>query len=153
MERLKAASGCENAVLIIDTLSRAIAGDDEISSKDMSAFVERRAGEITRRTGAELICVHHTGKEESRGMRGSSALFAACDAVVSVIDQRVTVEKSKDGEAGQWFVFELKQVTLGHDERGKPIMTCVVVESDADAVNTPSKSRPKGAASKSVELL
>jgi RecA-family ATPase len=57
VQRLRAVSGCENVVVIIDTLSRAIAGDDENTAQSMSVFVERRAGEITKQTGAAVVFV------------------------------------------------------------------------------------------------
>jgi hypothetical protein len=153
VQRLRAVSGCENVVVIIDTLSRAIAGDDENTAQSMSGFVERRAGEITKQTGAAVVCVHHPGKDEVKGMRGSSALFAACDSVIAVTKGRVMIEKAKDAETGPWFGFTLKQVVLGENDRGKPITTCVFVEQDAPQAQPSRKSRPQGAAAEPYQIL
>jgi hypothetical protein len=45
-------------------------------------------------------------------------------------DRRFTVEKSKDGEAGQSHYFDLEVATLGADDDGDPITSCVVIPSD-----------------------
>jgi hypothetical protein len=118
-------------LIVIDTLARAIAGDDENSAQDITAFVGR-ASAIARETGACVLIIHHPGKDDARGMRGSSALFAACDAVIKITEQDekrfVSTEKVKDGPLGDLFAYRLDQVTLGTDEDGDTITSCVVVE-------------------------
>ena len=108
-------------------------GDDENSAQDMAAFVGR-ASAIARETGACVLAIHHPGKDDARGMRGSSALFAACDAVIKIAEQDdstrlVTLEKVKDGPLGGLFSYTLRQVDLGTDEDGDKITSCVVVEA------------------------
>lgn len=126
-------AGCPVVLIVVDTLSRAMAGDDENSAQDMSAFVERRVAEIQRKTGAAVMVVHHAGKDATRGPRGSTVLFAACDCVLKVTeDHRVELEKVKDGELGPWFSFRLRPVTLGQDEDGDTITSCVVEADIAD---------------------
>src|SRR4051794_7900973 len=63
-------------LIIIDTLSRVLAGGNENAPDDMGAFV-RNVDRIRADTGAAVLMVHHTGKDTSRGARGHSLLRAA----------------------------------------------------------------------------
>jgi hypothetical protein len=141
-------------LIIVDTVARAMAGDDENSARDMSAFVGRLDA-IARETGAAVLCIHHPGKDESRGMRGNYALGAACDVVLK-IDVRddgtrsVAAEKVRDGEIGDLFSFKLRPVTLGTDDDGDQITSCVVVP--CEATSAPKRGRPKGSAKELLGL-
>jgi hypothetical protein len=75
--------------------------------------------------------IHHPGKDEDKGMRGSSALLGAADAVwqISLEDDgrhRINVEKMKDGPNNQGATFKLKPRPLGVDEDNDEISTLVV---------------------------
>ena len=135
IKRLLAVSGAEDCLIVIDTLARAMAGDDESAAKDMASFIVHRAGFMIRETGAAILCVHHPGKDTDKGMRGSSSLYAACDAVINIKDGTAALEKVKDGEEGDWFHFKLAQVVLGVDDRGADITTCVVDYIDGELVS------------------
>lgn len=129
------------AVVIIDTLNRAAPESDENSSSDMGLILEA-AKRLQALTGGLVLLVHHTGKDESKGLRGHSSLFAALDAVVTVCrdgDRREwKMGKSKDGADGEAHTFKLQAETLGFDEHGDPLTSCVVVPT-----NEPPKE-PKG---------
>jgi putative DNA primase/helicase len=135
------------AVVMLDTLHRAMSGADENSASDMGSVIEG-AQQLQGLTGGLVILIHHSGKDASRGMRGSSALFAAMDAVVAVTSEgsgshrRWTLEKSKDGEAGTGEGFKLRQVSWGLDADGEPLNSCVVEECQMQAL--PIKE-PRGA--------
>ena len=58
-------------IVVLDTLNRLLMGGDENSSADMGAFLGA-ADEIKLATGACVVIVHHSGKEEGRGARGHS---------------------------------------------------------------------------------
>lgn len=120
-------------LIIIDTLARAMAGDDENSTQDMNAFIARVTA-IARTTGAAVLVVHHTGKDDSRGMRGSTTLFAACDLVLRIAEQGngklVTAEKVKDGETGRLFAYQLERKVLAYDDDMEEITTCIVKRTD-----------------------
>ena len=77
-----------------------------------------------------MLVVHHPGKDDARGIRGSSALFAACDAVIKITAngniREVTTEKVKEGVIETLFSYRLKQVSLGEDEDGDEVTSCVV---------------------------
>lgn len=65
--------------LIIDTVARCMLGADENSTRDMGLFVSA-CDEVIHALGVGVLAIHHTGKDGK--MRGSSALFSACDSVM-----------------------------------------------------------------------
>ena len=64
-------------LVIIDTLARCMNGDEN-SVKDMNLAI-KGCDRIRERTGAAVMLVHHSGKDQSKGMRGSTALLGAID--------------------------------------------------------------------------
>jgi hypothetical protein len=120
--------------VIIDTLAKCFGGGDENSARDMGAFTSRCSA-IMDKGKATALAVHHHGKNAALGMRGSSALKAAADTVLAVTGlsgtRTLELEKSKDGEGGQQFHFDLRPIDLSNDEDGEPITSCVVIPSDA----------------------
>lgn len=122
------------AVVVLDTLNRAAPTADENSSKDMGEILEA-AKLLQSMTGGLVVLVHHTGKNAAAGLRGHSSLFAAMDAAIEVTrdgDRREwRVAKSKDGQDGNAYTFKLKTETLGVEETGEAITSCVVVRDTA----------------------
>lgn len=113
-------------LIVLDTLSRVMAGGDENSSVDMGALVRHfdllRAGAA----GCHLMIVHHTGKDRARGARGHSLLRAATDTEIEVADRVVTVTKQRDMD-GDWSRgFDLDVHELGVKPNGKLITSCTV---------------------------
>ncbi len=128
-------------VVVIDTLSQTMCGADE-NGPGMGAFIVN-AGAIAEALDCLVIAVHHTGKDEARGMRGWSGLHGACDAEWEVAkgeDGRhtVCVPKMKDGQDGWAWSFRLPQVEIGHDEDGDSVTTCVVELTSEPAIQTTS---------------
>ncbi|OFZ85784.1 MAG: hypothetical protein A2V78_02465 [Betaproteobacteria bacterium RBG_16_64_18] len=120
------------ALVVFDTLSRSIPGGDENSAEDMTRVIAA-ADAIRDELGAAVIIVHHSGKDSSKGARGHSSLFAAADTVISVIERVATVDKSRDGTAGEVFPFALDVVDLGTDSDGDAATTCIVRHLDGAA--------------------
>ena len=122
------------AVLFLDTLNRAAPTADENSSKDMGQILEA-AKHLQTITGGLVVLVHHTGKDATKGLRGHSSLFAALDAAVEVSrdgDRREwKVAKAKDGQDGEAQPFKLHIETLGTDEHGDAVTSCVVMPDHA----------------------
>lgn len=135
--------GC---VIVIDTLAQAMAGFDENSSAEMGAAIagtQRLASQVE----GLVILIHHSGKDPTKGMRGHSSLLGALDASIEVSAKASgrswNVRKSKDGEAGQEYAFDLVSYDLGNDVEGAPVRSCAVRQT----VLTPSSGLPpvKGA--------
>lgn len=101
-------------LVIIDTLNQTAAGADENSAKDMSRYIASMK-RLRDETGAAVVVVHHSGKDASKGMRGSTALLGAMDTTVEVErdkDRRsiiVKVQKQKDAEREAPMRFNLER--------------------------------------------
>lgn len=142
---LKAQTGADTALVIIDTKARATAGDNENDGADMSAFCEKRQGYIARETDSCVLTVHHAGK--SGDYRGHTSQKAADDLVLRVERGKVTAEKVKDGKDGPLFNFNLELVNLGTDDDGAAVTTCVVEKC------RPNPIEPERTASKRKEVV
>lgn len=71
------AYGCE--VVVIDTVSRAIGGEENENDTWLSFY--RHTGRALKAAGISLIRLDHTGKDETKGQRGGSAKSGDVDAV------------------------------------------------------------------------
>lgn len=132
------------SLVIIDTLATTMIGGDESSAKDMTSYLAS-AKMLRRASKACVLIVHHSGKDESRGARGSSSLRAAVDTEIAITqngDVRIMkITKQRDGIAGVEFGYQLQAVDLGMDEDLESITSCVV--TPADVPGQPAK--PLGA--------
>lgn len=81
--------------IVIDTVARCMIGGDENSTKDMGMFISN-VDDMMRELNCGVLLVHHTGKDGS--MRGSSALYAACESVLFLNrnDEIVTIHNQHD---------------------------------------------------------
>jgi len=70
-------------LVVVDTLARCMAGGDENSSQDMGKAVAA-LDRLKFANECAVLVIHHTGKDKSRGLRGSSALLGAIDSAVQV---------------------------------------------------------------------
>jgi hypothetical protein len=101
--------------LFIDSWSKALgsAGLDENSSKDMAAAIAQ-LDRIRDELGSLIVVLHHLGKDSAKGMRGSTVMLAAADAVyiasVKPTGQVVWVcAAMRASEAPPPLVFELQK--------------------------------------------
>jgi hypothetical protein len=138
----------EPALIIVDTVSRALCGGDENSPKDMGLLVagmSRIQGDL----GVHLAMTHHQPAEKER-MRGHGALLGAVDTTVHVFKsgaiRLAEVVKSSDHEEGQRIAFSLNSVTVGEDDHGDPITAPVVAEADVTGTARKPSTAIKGAA-------
>ncbi len=113
------------ALIVIDTLSRAMAGGDENSSIDMGALV-KNCDDIRAATGAHLLLVHHSGKDKAKGARGHSLLRAATDTELEVVNSRIVTRKQRDMDFAPEIGFVLKSVELGVDASGNAQHSAIV---------------------------
>ncbi|MGB1527463.1 MAG: AAA family ATPase [Candidatus Puniceispirillaceae bacterium] len=101
--------------VFIDTVARALLGGDENSATDIGLFVDA-CDAVKRHTGSAVIAIHHSGKDSSRGMRGSSSLLGGVDTSIRVskVEDAVTMvtEKQKDAEPADDMAFEMTQIAL-----------------------------------------
>lgn len=131
-KRLEARTGRPVGLVVIDTLRRAMAGDDENSTQDITHFIEKRAKEIQEKLGAFVLIVHHTNKMGRAA--GNNALWQTAELVLFVKypenkPRSVLAEKVKDGEEGPMFDFRLAPVEIGtYKDQGVTVTknSCVV---------------------------
>ena len=132
--------------MIVDTLARTIAGGSENDSGDMTAAI-RNLDYIKQQTGACVLLVHHTGKNQEAGLRGHSSLLAALDTSLLVEKDgtlippaaTVTVKKSKDGEDGFSFNLGTKVMEVGLDAYGEQ-RTTLVIDHGLEVISTRKKT-------------
>jgi AAA domain len=139
----------------LDTLNRSLAGS-ESSDQDMSAYV-RAADAIREAFQCAVIIVHHCGHDGVRP-RGHSSLAGALDAQLAVKRDGannilVEVELMKDGAQGDIIASKLEVVTVGTDEDGDAITSCVVIELDDAAAQRASRSGRHGWPNSSIKLV
>jgi len=138
-------------LIILDTMAASHSGDEN-SAKDMGLFLAA-CKDLSHATGAMVLAVHHTGKEESKGMRGSSALFAGADFVMEVFkndkEHGAVLSKSRDDTTGTSFSFELRRVVVGQDDEGDDVTTCVVEPIQKEVVKATKAKKPQKLANES----
>jgi hypothetical protein len=77
-------------------------GIDENSSKESGVAIEALSQLRQATKGGTVLVVHHTGKDSSKGLRGSTALLAAVDLSIEIASTgagrlQATVRKSNAG--------------------------------------------------------
>lgn len=136
--------GHKASLIVVDTLSRALAGGNENSPEDMGALVVN-ADWLRYNTNAHISLVHHSGKDQARGARGHSLLRAATDTEIEIFRNgdisTIAVRKQREYGGGEKYGFTLKGVLLGQNQHGKDITSCVVQETLAAPKRT--VGRPK----------
>jgi hypothetical protein len=127
IEALKAVAGegGQIGLVVVDTLSRALAGGDENSPVDMGAIV-KHFDLIRAATGAHLMVVHHTGKDKAKGARGHTLLRAATDTEIEIAEGVISVTKQRDLDKAWSSAFALEVRNLGLNARGKVVTSCTV---------------------------
>lgn len=99
------------AMVVIDTVNRCMSGDEN-SQQDMSRFVAGCDRLREALGGATVVPIHHTGKDETKGSRGSTVLRGAIDTGIRITPEgalaKVVVEDQKDAEAAPPELFERK---------------------------------------------
>lgn len=124
-------------LVVLDTLSRAMAGGNENDSADMGQLV-RHIDLVRERSGACVLAVHHSVKDSSKGARGHSLLRAALDTEIEVRAdddtgiRTATVVKQREMAKGDTFTFTLKSHLIGTNRHGEDVTTAVVVPGDGD---------------------
>jgi hypothetical protein len=139
-------------LVVLDTLSRALAGGNENAPDDMGALVTN-IDRIRQATGVHINAVHHSGKDTAKGARGHSLLRAATDTEIEITKAGkdspsvASVKKQRDLEIeGEW-VFKLQTIELGRNRRDKPVTSCIVVAAD------PEEAKPQGPKLNMWELM
>ena len=134
--RMRETFGVRLGLIVIDTLAAAFALKDENDAAEAQQAL-RHMRMLGEPLGALVLPVHHYGKTEDTGLRGSSAYRGGADAVLSVLADRkqvtgevgarsLNLAKTRHGEEGPIAGFSLRFIQLGVDEDGEPFGACVI---------------------------
>ena len=119
--------GAPVQLIVLDTLARMF-NMDENSSKDMSVAINA-CDRIKRAFQCAVMPVHHTGKDTSRGARGSNALICAADVMLRVEQiagyVTMTTEKQKDEDPLEDIFFKKRKVSRLRTPFGEPEVSLV----------------------------
>lgn len=122
------------ALVVIDTLARAMGDGDENTAKDMGQII-RNVDLIRERTGAHVMVVHHSGKDARKGARGSGSLRGAVDTEIELTRSGGVVtavaRKQRDMPSDSVFAYTLRRVHIGNDEDGDPVTSAIVEPTEA----------------------
>ncbi|MEN1928042.1 AAA family ATPase [Luteimonas sp. MJ250] len=117
MAEAAAAENQKPALIIIDTLARAMGGRNENSAEDMGAFIAAK-DLLKARFGCTVLSIHHTGHDkdtQGRG-RGSSARYGALDSEFLVAGGEKTITltgtKEKDWDKPRPITFDKVPVNV-----------------------------------------
>ena len=132
-------------IIVLDTLARSIQGDEN-STKDMGLVVAA-AGELIDTTGAQVILIHHSGKDETKGARGAIALTGATDTMLKVVKSKVPkqyfliCERQKDDEPFPAMTFNMIVVDTGYKNQDGQNICSLVPELDVNIAVTETKKK------------
>jgi hypothetical protein len=126
--------GVSVGLAIFDTFSKltGAAGLDEDKAKDQE-FIFEKLHQIVKLTDIHLAVVGHTGKDVTRGQRGSNASVGHGDLMVEISGDLVrtaTVKKANDAPEGPLFSFKSEVFEFGIDEDGDPITVNIISSAD-----------------------
>jgi hypothetical protein len=125
-------------LVIIDTLNRNFGAGSENDQQDMDLYLTA-SHSLCEVLGANVLTVHHSGKDAARGPRGSTGLTGAVYTNIEMAkpsaDEWVLItHKQKDGPEAHPLRLEMPYISLGEamDNRGRirPIGSLVVEVSD-----------------------
>ena len=151
-------TGIELRLVQIDTLARAFGGGNENDSQDMGAFIHN-AGRLQRKLDCALMVLHHSGKDQSRGLRGHSSLLGAVDTQLELLKLEqterkdgvagqgiITISKQKDGQDNLKFGFEMVNIDInqGADKGlGLDENVSLAVRENQEMIDEQYKTPPK----------
>lgn len=116
-------------LIVFDTLARSMIGN-ESSTPDMGKVV-RALDLIGTSLSSQIILIHHSGKDQRRGLRGSGSLEGATDVIFKTSCSRenevsLINERQKDSELARPMVFLMNTVNTGFSTSDGDAVTSLV---------------------------
>jgi hypothetical protein len=125
-------------LVVVDTMARCTVGADEQSAREMGLVIEACA-RIKDALRCTVLLIHHSGKDMSKGQRGSSALKGNVDMEAMVTretgsrDVSLTIRKMKDGPDGHTLRFTTWLQHVKDVDDGDPLSSLVIRDADGTA--------------------
>jgi KaiC/GvpD/RAD55 family RecA-like ATPase len=142
------------ALVVVDTLARASMVDE--NSADLGLIAEAMRI-IAEEYDVCVLIVHHSGKDQSKGLRGHSSFYAALDFAIEVqvekdqtgrvLRRTFSVVKQREGEGQFVREFEISGVEIGrHPKRPKHAVSGPIVQVRSGEAKraTAKPTAPKG---------
>lgn len=122
---------------IVDTVARSFGSGDENSAKDMGSFI-RNLDMIRESVSPHVMAIHHSGKDEAKGARGSSSFRAALDTEIAVnrvgTSRRIRLIMTKQKDAEEAEPIQMEAVSLEFVDRFGVIQKSAVMKSVGSVV-------------------
>lgn len=140
VEMAEAKYGQKARIIVGDTLARISAGANENSGEDMGP-VMAKFDALGKTTGAHVLVIHHTGKDQAKGARGWSGIRAHIDTEIELTEKdgirsaTITKQRELPGKMSQ-IHFELQVVKLGVTKWGDDATSCIVLPVDESDVQS-----------------
>jgi hypothetical protein len=121
--------------VVIDMLLVASAGANENSSEDMGKVFQNLA-RLEHEIGCNVLVLHHTGKDDTRGARGWSGMRGRIDTELELSSEssgygKIMVTKQRDMEIIKYpLPFSVISHHVATDAEGQPITGAVAVFDD-----------------------
>lgn len=117
-------------LVVIDTFTRAMGGLEENSGRDVTnAF--NKLEHVKEQTGCHIMVIHHSGKDASKGPKGSVSIVGCADMDIEIkagAEPRTGIlcpGKQRGNANDVTFGFRLEKVEQGFDKWGDPITTAI----------------------------
>jgi len=158
LKRLVDKSGIPCRFICIDTMSQCLFGDE--NSQDVMTQFAAAATKMASVLETQVCVIHHTGKDESKGARGSSVINGNYDTLLQLAAGEGEFElvlrtgKQKNGKKTALSIL-LEEVSCGTDRDGEEVRSLAVsVKSgetlDYDALSAPSSGKGLSDSAKTV---
>ncbi|AUR85573.1 DnaB-like DNA helicase [Vibrio phage 1.076.O._10N.286.51.B7] len=137
---IKATHGVDVELIVLDTVNRCFGDGDENSTQDMTKFVAG-CDLLMSEANVGIVCVHHSGKDVSKGARGSSVLRNAMDYEYSIartptLGYTLKCTKAKEFEEPNAQDYALRKVDIGvKNEDGEAKTSLARVGNGRDSTN------------------
>ncbi|WP_170593068.1 AAA family ATPase [Ruegeria arenilitoris] len=151
--------GCDNLMIVFDTLNLCLGDGDENSSRD-TGRVLANANYLARTTNAHVLIVHHTGAAETSRPRGSTTLTANVDTGMTLHKADasqpkgtvfINVHKQREDDKAAPLAFQIQGFEIGKNRHGETTTVPWAVPFEATS-SLIEEARPK-ASGNGKELL
>lgn len=160
--------GCDDLVVVFDTLNLCMGDGDENSSRD-TGRVLANANYLAKTTNAHVLIVHHMGASETSRPRGSTTLTANVDTGFTLhkADEShpdgtvfIRVNKQREDEKPAPLAFKIKGFEIGYNRHGEKTTVPWAVPFKPDssliesqAIKSANKPEPTLASRRAKDLL
>jgi hypothetical protein len=135
--------------VFLDTLGASFGGRSQDDAAQMTLATDAMQA-VAEHFKCAVVTVHHSGKDEARGMRGSQVLKDRVDTVITLGKAKggaiaINVEKQRNGAPGAPLTFRLAQVDIAAGS-GRIERTCIVADlaiaTAPSPVTAPANGKP-----------